>query len=123
MAKEKKATDEQIVAALIGRGTIKEAAAAVGVSERTIYARMNNAAFKVVYEAAKADIVRNAVFNINNQLQAAIDTIVEVMEDQDNNAAVRLQAAQTILNHAEKMALRLKVNENNISWDFTMAHF
>lgn len=123
MAKEKKATDEQIVAALIGRGTIKEAAAAVGVSERTIYARMNDAAFKVVYEAAKADIVRNAVFNINNQLQAAIDTIVEVMEDKDNNAAVRLQAAQTILNHAEKMARRLNVNEHNITWDFTMSHF
>lgn len=116
MAREKKATDEQIVAALIGQGTIKEAAAVVGVSERTIYARMNDSSFKMVYEAAKADIIRNAVYNINNQLQAAINTIVEVMEDQDNNPAVRLQAAQTILNNAGKIAQRLNTNEHNIAF-------
>lgn len=123
MAKEKKSSDEQIVAALITSGTIKEAAAAVGVSERTIYARMNDADFKMLYEAAKADIMRHAVFNINNQLQAAIDTVVEVMEDKDNNAAVRLQAAQTILNHAGKIAQRLNTKENNISFNYTLSQF
>lgn len=118
MAKEKKATDEQIVAALISGGTIKKAAAAVGVSERTIYARMNDAGFKMVYEAAKSDIIRNAVFNINNQLQAAIDTTVEIMSNEDNNPAIRLQAAQTILNNAGKITQRLNANEHNIAWYF-----
>lgn len=116
MAREKKATDEQIVAALITGGTIKKAAAAVGISERTIYARMGDDDFKMIYEGAKADIIRTAVFNINNQLQAAINTIVEIMEDSDNSAAVRLQAAQTILNHAGKTAQRLNANESNISF-------
>lgn len=91
MAREKKATDEQIIAALLANGTLRAAAAAVGISERTIYDRMNEGDFQALYKAAKADLIRAAVFNINNQLQAAIDTVVEVMQNPENNAAIRLQ--------------------------------
>ena len=47
--------DEQIIAALLQHGTIKEAAAAAGVTPRTIYNRMNDRAFRAQYEAAKND--------------------------------------------------------------------
>ena len=36
------------------------------------------------------------------------------MEDEDNNAAVRLQAAQTIINNAGKFAQRLQTNETGV---------
>lgn len=114
MAKEKKATDEQIVAALLNTGTLRAAAAAVGISERTIYDRMNNGEFQALYKAAKADIVRAVVFNINNQLQAAIDTVAEIMQNGDNSPAIRLQAAQTILNNAGKFAQRLQTDETGV---------
>ena len=114
MAREKAVSDEQIIAALLNNGTIKAAAGAVGISERALYDRMSKGEFQALYKAAKADLVRAAVLNINRQLQAAIDTVVEVMQDPDNNAAVRLQAAQTILNNAGKFAQRLQVDETSV---------
>lgn len=116
MAREKnKASDEQIIAALLANGTQKAAAAAVGISERTIYDRMNNGEFIALYKAAKADLIRAAVFNLNNQLQAAIDTVVQIMQDESNAATIRLQAAQTILNNAGKFAQRLQATEQSVT--------
>lgn len=114
MAKEKAISDEQIIAALLHNGTIKAAAAAVGISERALYDRMSEGQFQALYKSAKADLIRGAVLNINRQLQAAIDTVVEVMQDPENNAAVRLQAAQTILNSAGKFAQRLQIDETSV---------
>ena len=114
MAREKAISDEQIIAALLDHGTIRAAAQAAGISERTLYDRMNRGEFQALYKSAKADLIRAAVLNINRQLQAAIDTVVEVMQDPDNNAAVRLQAAQTILNNAGKFAQRLQVDETSV---------
>lgn len=114
MAKAKKATDEQIIAALLSNGTLRAAAAAVGISERAIYDRMNESEFQALYRSAKNDLIRAAVFNINSKLQAAIDTVVDVMQNEENNAAVRLQAAQTILNNAGKFAQRLQNDEAGV---------
>ena len=114
MSKTKAISDERIIAALLDHGTIKAAAAAVGLSERAIYERMNTGDFQALYKSAKADLVRAAVLNINRQLQAAIDTVSEIMQDPDNNPAVRLQAAQTILNNAGKFATRLQADESAV---------
>lgn len=105
--------DEQIIAALLQHGTIKEAAAAAGVTPRTIYNRMNDRAFRAQYEAAKNDILRTAYIRINAKLTAAIDTTAEIMQNPENNAAVRLQAAQTIITNAAKFAERLRQDERN----------
>ena len=115
MANNKSVCDEQIIAALMNNGTIKAAAAAVGISERSIYDRMNEGEFIALYKSAKADLIRGAVVNLNNQIQAAIDTVVEVMQNDSNNAAVRLQAAQTILNNAGKFMQRLQTEEQSVT--------
>lgn len=116
MGKEKQAavSDEQIIAALLNSGTLKAAASAVGISERALYDRMNRGEFQALYKSAKADLIRAAVFNLNNQLQAAIDTVSEIMTDKENNPAIRLQAAQTILNNAGKFSQRLQADENGV---------
>lgn len=104
-------SDEELIAALISTGTIKAAAQAAGIGERTLYARMKSGEFQALYKAAKADTIRTAVNALNGRIQAAIDTIVEIMEAQDVNPATRLQAAQTILNHAGRFADRLQEAE------------
>ena len=111
----KKVSDEKIITALLDTGTIKGTAAAVNLSERAIYDRMNAGEFQELYKAAKADIIRAAVVNINKHLQAAIDTAADIMNDPQNNAAIRLQAAQTIINTAAKFAQRLKDDENSVA--------
>lgn len=110
MAKTK-CTDEQIIAALLQHGTIKEAAQACDISPRTIYERMDNREFRAQYMEAKNDIVRKAVYSINQKLSAAIDSVSEIMTDKDVNPAVRLQAAQVIINNAGKFADRLTADE------------
>ena len=104
-------SNEEIIAALLQHGTIKDAAAAAGTTPRTIYDRMNDREFRAEYMEAKNDIIRKAVFTINEKLSAAIDAVEEIMTDKDNNPAVRLQAAQTILNNAGKFAERLTHDE------------
>ena len=104
-------SNEEIIAALLQHGTIKDAAAAAGTAPRTIYDRMNDRAFRAAYMEAKNDIIRKAVFTINEKLSAAIDAVAEIMTDKDNNPAIRLQAAQTILNNAGKFAERLARDE------------
>ncbi len=108
---KKTVSDEQIIAALIQHGTIKEAAAAVGTAPRTIYARMQDKSFRADYAEAKNDIVRGAIFSINQKLSEAITAVAEIMTDKDTNPAVRLQAAQTIINNAAKFSERLTKDE------------
>ena len=112
MAKE--INDERIITALLTCGTIRAAAKAADVSERTIYDRMKNGDFQILYRQAKADLMRAAVFNINNKLQDAINTVSEIMTDTENSAATRLQAAQVIINNAGKFMQRLQSDETSI---------
>lgn len=114
MAKTKQTaiSDEEIIAALLSSGTIREAAQAAGISERALYERMKGGNFQALYKSAKADTIRAAVVSLNSKLQAAIETVFEIMQDQEANPATRLQAAQTILNNAGKLADRLQAAEN-----------
>ncbi len=112
---QKAISDEQIIAALLTHGTIKEAAAAAGISERALYDRMNTGEFQELYKATKADLLRSAVLRLNSYILEAIDTTAEIMRTTTGTVkpAVRLQAAQTILNNACKFAARLQDDENS----------
>lgn len=112
MAKTKSRTDEELIAALLQHGTIKAAAAAAGVAPRTFYDRMQEREFRILYEQAKTDLLRNAVTGINTRLAEALETVAAIMADKNNNPATRLQAAQTIINNAGKLAARLDAAED-----------
>ena len=110
-SKSQVASDEKIIAALLQYGTMKEAAEAAGTTSAFIYERMKTADFMALYRGAKNDIIRAAVFSLNKQLGAAVDTVAEIMQDKEVNPATRLQAAQTLLNNASKFASRLAGDE------------
>ena len=114
----KKVSDETIISALLAHGTIRSAAAAAGISERTIYNRLHDRDFMPKYKAAKSDIIRAAVFNLNSQIQAAVDVVVSIMSDQDNNPQIRLNAAEIIMRQAGRFADRLQTEENSVAADF-----
>lgn len=111
MANTKAVSNEQIIAALLQHGTVKEAAAAAGTAPRTIYDRMTDKDFKAAYSEAKTDVLRAAVFSINSRLSAAVDVIAGIMTDEEATPATRLQAAQIILNHGLKFSDRLTKDE------------
>ena len=107
----KTVSDEAIIAALMQASTVKEAAEAAGTTPRTIYTRMQERDFQAAYMDAENDLIRRAVFTVNEKLSAAIDTVTEIMTDPEVNPNTRLQAAQMIINNAEKFADRLARDE------------
>lgn len=112
MAKNKTVSDDEIIAALMLHRTVSEAAEALKISPRTIYERMRQQSFQAEYRDAKSDILRGAVLKITQTLSAAVDTTREIMESGNTNPAIRLQAAQTIINNALKLSERLAADEN-----------
>lgn len=103
--------NEEIIAALLQHGTVKDAAAAIGISPRALYDRMKQRDFRAEYADARTEITRAAVSAINDKLSAAIDTIAEVMTDKESPAGTRLQAAKLILENAGKFTERLDSEE------------
>lgn len=116
-------TDEQIISALLNNRTMKEAAQSIGLTERTVYSRMQEDDFKVLYKAVKADLIRGSVFSINQQLGAALDTVVEIMQDKNVSPAIRLQAADKIFLYADKFATRLSKDEHSVSQQISSNNF
>lgn len=94
-----KANNEKILAALVGCGSIRKAAACAGVSESTIRDRLKDPAFRAQYEEAKSGILKEACDTVTARLTGAIETLCEVMENEENPATVRVSAADGILRH------------------------
>ncbi len=117
MAKSKSVSNEQIIAALLTKGTQKAAAEYLGVNPKTINDRYNDPDFTELYREAKTEILRNAVSMLNTSLFSAISTVCEVMTDTEVNPAIRLQAAQTIINNSAKYTELLdRAEEKNNDW-------
>lgn len=104
-------SDEEIIAALLQSATLKEAAAIAGISPRSLYDRMNREDFIAAYQRAKAEHLRAALLSLNGKVEEAIATIAGIMQDEKTNPATRLQAAQTILNHAGRISKQLSQEE------------
>ncbi|MBR4908265.1 MAG: hypothetical protein IKZ43_04550 [Acidaminococcaceae bacterium] len=100
-------SDEEIVSALLQSGSIAQAATLTGIGQRTLYDRMGTREFKAAYSAAKSDIVRSAVLAMNRNLSAAVDAVTGIMNDEENPAGIRLQAAKMIIENAAKFSERL----------------
>ncbi len=109
---ESAVSNERIIAALMSSSTLAQAAEAADISGRALYDRMKEQSFRAEYQAARAALLRAAVTALNNRTAAAINTIAGIMEDTGANPAVRLQAAQTILNTAIKFSERLDKADN-----------
>lgn len=107
LARTKAISNEAIIAALLQHGTVREAAQAAGTTARTIYDRMQDREFTAEYSAAKNELLRKASISVNDKLAAAIDEVAAIMSDKNVNPAIRLQAAQTIINSAGKFSERL----------------
>ena len=112
---KKKADDETIIAALIQYGTIKEAAAETGLAPRTIYDRMQESSFRALYQEARADVLRGAVSSLSDKVERALQVLADVMENPKESGAARVQAANTLLNHAGKFTDRLLECEKEAS--------
>lgn len=86
------------VAARLSAKTVAEAAEACGVSESTFrrWLKADNVA-EMMREAVD-EMVRGAVDRAVSTLSSAVDTIADVMADEDASPQVRLNAANAAIN-------------------------
>jgi len=107
MAKNNK--EDIILNALLSYPTIKQASEAIGVPEPTIYLKLRNDNFKIRYNEAKRQIVENTVTYLQTKLQEATATIVDIMNNADNAAQVRVNAARCIFDYCLKFTEQTEI--------------
>jgi len=120
----KNSKKELILSALLSNATIREASAAVGVPEATIYDWLRKPDFKIEYEKCKGELVDEARSRLQKRLQEATETVFEIMRDEIAPPQTRLNAARTTFEYALKLteqaaildrldALEAAINEDN----------
>lgn len=90
-------TDNQLISALLSSPTIKSASDMVGLSEQAVYSRLRKPDFR-----AKLQNARDTQFQvISSKLEdanfRALDTLLQILDDREVSAGIRVRAAQTLL--------------------------
>lgn len=94
---------EKLLAALLTSRTKKEAAEAVGISERTMRTYFEDPEFCKRYREAFAQVVQDATRQAQQLLAPALSTLESVMADEDIPAAARVNAAKIALDYAVRL--------------------
>ena len=98
----KKITNEALVEMILTHGTIKKAAAALGISARTIYNRLRDPATRELYAQARGQLLESATATLCDALGDAVDFLHHTVCDPDAPLGLRVQSADSLLRNAIK---------------------
>ena len=93
---------EEAIAALLLQRNTEEAARAVGVAPKTLLRWLQVPEFQAAFRAAKWSAYSQSVGRLHQMSTAAVSTLGKVMVDPSTPAAVKVRAADSILNHVIK---------------------
>ena len=94
---------EKLLAALLTSRTKKEAAAAAGISDRTMRSYFEDKEFCQRYREAFAGVVQDATRRAQQLLEPALSTLKTVMEDEEIPAQARITAARSIIDYSMRL--------------------
>ncbi len=103
MADAAKRKDELIISALLSNPTVRAASTACGVSETQIYDRLRNDTFKIRYDKARQELLRQNTAALQGHVSAAIAALAEIVNDREATQQVRLNAAEAIIRNSLKL--------------------
>lgn len=101
--------------ALIDSKNISEAAAKSGIARRTLYDYLqNDPEFAKAFKAVQDRMIIDRLDAVEADRRRALSTVFALMDDKEQPGAVRLRAAQTILEMGEAVtqAARIVAKEN-----------
>ena len=98
-----KNNDEKILCALIAHKTITAAAASAGVSERTVYSRLADDAFRAEYDRRQRTTLDHACKTLQAALTDAVEVLTAIMADSQNAPQSRITAARSVLEYGVKL--------------------
>src|SRR5437868_8369007 len=94
-----KPKQESAILALLTARTIEEAATAAGVPPRTLHRWLKEPTFAEAYRAAKRAAYQQGIARLHQMTSAAATTLGKVMVDPQTPPAVKVRAADSILDH------------------------
>ncbi len=93
---------EKALAALLTYPTKEKAAAAAGISSKTLRRYLEDSEFQERYKAAFSELVGNATDMAKQGLTPALACLREIIEDKGCSSQARVQAARTLLEYGMK---------------------
>jgi uncharacterized protein YggE len=105
---------EKAIIALLNEPSTKEAAAAAGVSEVTLWRWLQDDTFRAPYMQARRLAVQRAIARTQAVTSEAVETLREVMKSSVAMPSARVAAAKAILDYAMK-GIELEDHENRLA--------
>lgn len=94
---------DRALAALLDSSTLTEAAEKAGISRKTLYNYIrNDPAFGLAYRTARDQMTLEQMEVLNGGTAKATRLLMDLMDDAEQPASIRMKAAQTILATAAK---------------------
>lgn len=104
---------EKAIAALLSQPTIKQAAKAAGIGERTLHTYLDDPDFKREYQERRRNMLETACGVLTYNVGYAIAALLEITTDKRAGKIARVNAARTILEYAlktfEEMDLQARI--------------
>ena len=97
-------TDEKIAELLMMHGSVSSVSTVTKLTRAAIYQRIKTPEFRKMFETYSRSALNAASGELSCACSTAIQTLVSVCNDKGINAQTRVQAAQTILTNAVKLA-------------------
>ena len=105
---------ERIAQAMFEHGSVQKAAAALGLSEVTVWRWTQKPEFQKAYSEVRREALSRSGSRLLHGSNAAAATLLKLMVNEGTPAAVRARTAESVIQHAEKtyeledVGLRLK---------------
>ena len=93
---------ERIAQAMFEHGSVQKAAAALGMSEVTVWRWTQRPEFHEAYSEVRREALSRSGSRLLHGSNAAAATLLKLMVNEGTPAAVRVRAAEDVLQHAEK---------------------
>lgn len=102
--KNKEPTNKQLnfMFALLSEPTTTQAYIKTGISEKTAYKWLKDPIFQMHFKKLRLDFIKNTTAKLQANTTRAVDTLVNIMENDNLSALARVQSARTILEFAYK---------------------
>ncbi len=94
---------QKALLALLTSSTREKAAAAAGITSKTLRGYLANPEFQLEYKKAFGNMVEDATRQSQQALAPALATLREIVEDREENTQARISAARSVLEYSLKM--------------------
>lgn len=102
-------SDESIITALLTTRTKREAAQAIGMQERHFYKRLEDKRLQEKLQAAREQVMQDAMHLLQRGMISAAATLVEIVENKELNPQVRAYASNILFQNGLKVTEQIDI--------------